>query len=210
MPVTIQISKTVYSVKDLINNPEYIDIKNKVLEKYFDINAIDKWYESVYEYETDKLKEFGFDVEKIYFSGFASQGDGAMFEGYFNLNKDSSIELISSYVQNGRVAKLIKNGLIEISVKFVHKGDYYHENSFIRDFEISHEGKLFYIEDYENIYSTLDSIDTMIINNYKSNCREIYKNLESSYDYLTSEKIIFETLEVNGFEFDELGNIFSE
>lgn len=207
MARTIQITKTVYSIEDLINNIEYIDIKQKALEKHYNINTDYNWYEGVYEAKTEELKEFGFDVEKIMFCGFASQGDGAMFEGQFYLTCSSNIDLIKSYIKNDRITKLIKNGLITIKVDFHHSGHYYHHKSYKYSFDIEHDGSKYSIEDYPNIYSTLNNLEDEITSNYETKCKEIYKSLEKSYDYLTSEKVIIETFQANEYEFDEFGNI---
>ena len=37
--------------------------------------------------------------------------------------------------------------------------------------------------------------------------RLIYKSLNNDYDYLTSEEAIMETIEANGYEFNENGKI---
>ena len=207
MPRTIQISKTVYSIEDLINNIEYADIKQEVLEKYYNINTDNNWYEGVYEAKTEELKGFGFDVEKIMFSGFASQGDGAMFEGDFRLDWQTDIDIINIYIKNPRIAKLVKNGNISVLCNFTHSGHYYHEKSYKYSFDIEHNGSKYSIEDYPNIYSTLNNLEDEITSDYETKCKEIYRSLEESYDYLTSEKVIIETFQANEYEFDEFGNI---
>jgi hypothetical protein len=39
-------------------------------------------------------------------------------------------------------------------------------------------------------------------------CREIYRALETEYDYLTSEEAIIETIEANEYEFTEDGELY--
>ena len=53
--------------------------QDKVVNKLSDINIISDWHESVYEYYDSKLKALGFYDIKMEFSGFYSQGDGAIF-----------------------------------------------------------------------------------------------------------------------------------
>ena len=60
--------------------------QEKAIEKFYDLNIYEGWWDSVYEMYMDRDTETGFDIDKIYFSGFHSQGDGAMFEG--SPNKD--------------------------------------------------------------------------------------------------------------------------
>ena len=40
-----------------------------------------EWWDFVFEDATEIGKLMGIDIDQIYFSGFASQGDGACFEG---------------------------------------------------------------------------------------------------------------------------------
>ena len=57
-------------------------IKEKVLDKYRDINVDHEWYDFTVDNLQKELEdEYGFSNVKISFSGFASQGDGASFTG---------------------------------------------------------------------------------------------------------------------------------
>ncbi len=59
-------------------------------ELYYPKDLIDKyrdvlvghgdWYESVYEHFKEMMSVIGIRVDKVYFSGFWSQGDGACFD----------------------------------------------------------------------------------------------------------------------------------
>lgn len=58
------------------------DEREKLLDKYRDINVEDEWWEFVYERAVEENAVLGIEVTKMRFSGFWSQGDGASFEGH--------------------------------------------------------------------------------------------------------------------------------
>lgn len=199
---TLTIEKTVYNLNDVKNNKDLLD---KVLEKYRDINVEhNEWYDNVYyDFKSNEgeAANKGFEVDRIYFSGFWSQGDGAMFEGKLvDINK-----IIDNSGINKRVIDLIKKGHINIYASFKHYGHYYHEKSYTNSFD--YDFNLDYISNLSNISSELDSLETYICDIYEDMCRDLYGTLEKEYYYLTSDEVILETLECNEYEFDENGKI---
>ena len=58
------------------------EVKTRVLEEYKDFNTAGfEWWDSVYESFKEDMRNIGVEVDRMYFSGFWSQGDGACFEG---------------------------------------------------------------------------------------------------------------------------------
>ena len=55
--------------------------KEKLIDKHRDVNVDYEWWDYTHENFKEQMKEIGVHVEKIYFSGFYSQGDGACFDG---------------------------------------------------------------------------------------------------------------------------------
>lgn len=67
-------------------------------------------------------------------------------------------------------------------------------------------GSLNYV--HENTVSCdFEDLESQIEEWRHNKCREIYHELETEYDYLTSDKAIEETLKINDYEFDEEGNL---
>jgi len=181
------------------------ELQQKVIEKNRDINTDFDWHESIFEYFKEDNEKY-FDIKNIYFTGFWSQGDGAMFE-YSGINENLLNEAIES-LNLPKWKKQILSTQICISGKGVQRGHYYHENSC--DHTI-------YIEDnnngyYQNIYDLIDlyssDIEDFIITKYKDICQDLYKNLENEHDYLQSDEVIKETLICNDYDFTEEGDIY--
>ena len=181
-------------------------VQEKVIEKKYDINLHHEWWESVYEmYMQD---ETGFDIDKIYFSGFASQGDGAMFEG--SPNKDILNFITPNYRNEAyqkdwsKVIKLIKNGHINIYGSFTHQGNYYHSKSYSDnlDAEMTND---WYGKNYSNIEDILEDILEEIREYYEDVCNKIYHSLEQEHEYYSSREAIEETISCNDYEFTEDG-----
>lgn len=182
------------------------EVQEKVIEKFHDINTHYDWWDGVYEmYMQD---ETGFDIDKIYFSGFWSQGDGAMFEGSPN---EDILNFITPAYNNqqyqkdwSRVIKLIKNGDINIYGSFKHSGHYYHSKSYSDnlDAEMTND---WYGKDYSNIEDILEDILEEIREYYEDLCNKIYHSLEQEYEHYTSRESIEETIISNEYEFTKDG-----
>lgn len=198
--------KTITQTINLFKFEELIEeVQQKVIEKNRYINTDFDWHESIFEsFKEDNEKYF--DIKNIYFTGFWSQGDGAMFE-YSGINENLLNEAIES-LNLPKWKKQILSTQICINGKGVQRGHYYHENSC--DHTI-------YIEDnnngyYQNIYDLIDlyssDIEDFIITKYKDICQDLYKNLENENDYLQSDEVIKETLICNDYDFTEEGDIY--
>lgn len=171
------------------------ELKAKILQNYRDINTNFEWWESVYDWKTEQATEKGFEIDRIYFSGFWSQGDGAMFEG--------RVIDVTKFMDgiNPHVKRLLQSGLLSVSCSFKHYGHYYHEKSYQHSFDADCPGQ------YDNIWLELERVEQNITSAYENYCGEIYAALEKEYEYLTSDEIITETLQANKYLFNEQGKI---
>ncbi len=191
----------IYKFKELSE-----EAQEKVIEKFHDINTHYDWWEHVYEmYKED---ETGFDIDKIYFRGFWSQGDGAMFEGSPNediLNFITPGYNNQQYQKNwSRVIKLIKNGDINIYGSFKQSGHYYHSKSYSDNLETEFTNDWQY-KNYSNIEDICEDILYEIREHYEDICNKIYDSLEQGYEYYTSREAIEESIIANEYEFTEDG-----
>lgn len=179
------------------------EAQQKTIEKYYAINVeYYDWYTPTTEQFKDMTKDF--EVEKVYFSGFASQGDGAMFE-YSGVTQelfDSAIDSLK--LPNYKKSAMKLSGCF--SAKGTHQGHY------------SHEKCCYHVMDFEPIYDNRDNINELfdthhieleeyITEKYEEIAKQLYRELESENDYLTSEEAIKETLIANEYEFTEDGVI---
>lgn len=184
------------------------EVQEKVIEKKYDINLHHDWWESIYEmYMQD---ETGFDIDKIYFSGFSSQGDGAMFVGSPN---EDILNFITPNYRNeayqkdwSKVIKLIKNDHINIYGSFTHgSGHYYHSKSYSDNLDAEMTNNDWYGKNYSNIEDILEDILEEIREYYEDVCNKIYRSLEQEYEYYSSREAIEETISCNDYEFTEDG-----
>lgn len=197
---TITTESKVYSFEDMINDPE---LKDKALEKHRDINTDYEWWDGTYEMWKEDLHERGFYETEISFSGFYSQGDGASFTGRVDVYK-----WIKKNDVDGTYRRLLPfiGNVIDYSdsLKRDRWHRYVHENttSLYMDWHIDT------LHNLSNVEALLDKLEEAIyLSHFKLNV-EIYRSLEREYDDMRSDEYILESLEQNGYEFDEEGNIF--
>ena len=190
----------VYTFEELAENSQQIAIDN-----HRDINTYDGWWEPIFEGITEDANKAGFHVGNIYFSGFWSQGDGAMFE-YTTLGDT----LLNKFVDQLDLSPMRKSWLRTQTFaqsEGKHSGHYYHENccSHVVDFEPNFST---YGNFWEWIGSFADQYEQFVISEYKTLCRELYSRLSKYNDELTSDEQVAETIIMNEFEFTKDGNNF--
>lgn len=180
-----------------------------LIEKYREINVDNSdWHEYVEEDWKARLKECGIEMEKMYFSGVCSQGDGACFEGNVeNLGAFMRAHKLSaSYPMMGEAAE---NGINFCLASWEHEGHYYHERS-LRFAHTDAEAEDFLQSTYdmqllgemgEAIIDKFDKeravVSDAIEDIVRGYCGDIYSALMAEYEYLTSADAVFETLEAN-------------
>ena len=193
------IEQKVYSFTELSEA-----VQKKVIEKNYEINIHHDWYECITESYEDENKYF--EVNKVYFSGFWSQGDGAMFE-YSGIKQT----LIDEFIDSLNLSPMRKGWLennIYVSGKGKHRGHYYHENccNHAIYWEVDN-GDLHWSDNlYQWLESFEDEFEIFVIDKYKDLCCDLYRDLEQHYEYLTSEEMIVETIKFNEYEFFENGD----
>jgi hypothetical protein len=178
--------------------------QSKIVSKNNDIAIFDDWYKDVYEEfkELDEVKNSGFEIDKIYFTGFSSQGDGAMFEGGVT-DIGPFLKLFTPPVNDGdqKIIDLITMEEITITCSIIHdNGRYYHSNS-----------ANFYVcvnNEPHDVELDLTNIRANIIKSYRTLCDTLYKMLERAYDGMTTIEYISEYFMANEYEFYETGKIY--
>jgi hypothetical protein len=179
------------------------------LDQHRDWNVTDfDWWEGVYDDFKEDMAANGIFVDKMYFSGFSSQGDGACFEGHI---QDLPLFLSSHALGYPKLALLLKHTSSELHMHWVHTGRYYHENSLSFDADY-HENFLFDQGRGNELVTTVlelqcdgvaEESDAFIKENpqlIRHHCQTLYASLEAEYDYLTSDETLTETLRNNDIE----------
>lgn len=199
------IETKVYSFNELTE-----DAKEKAREWYREGEPHHDWHEPTIDNFKEQTHQNGFVITNVYFSGFWSQGDGAMFE-YDGI----SDELLEKFVDTLGLSPMRKNWLMNnlyAHAQGRHSGHYYHSGCCSHQIEWEIDNAQIDYHQHENFYrwieSFADDFETYIEEFYGELCDELYRNLESDYEWLMSDECIDEILIINEYEFTEDGNIF--
>lgn len=180
-----------------------------LIEKYRNINVDYDWWDSVYDMFREDMKAVGIGVQRMYFSGFYSQGDGACFEGslgnaltYLDHHHKDQFPMIRKLLEAG-------GGLY---VRCEHSGRYYHENctSFWVDADTLtgmidqptefHEQV---VEQWQELLEDeLSDFEKAVIDQWREYMGQLYSNLEEEYDHLTSDEAVWDAIEANELDQD--------
>jgi hypothetical protein len=172
------------------------------------------WWESTEEYWAEKLEGLGIytDTNKMHFSGFHSQGDGACFTGSINLKEfleahpDLKKEHAKLYMavipfdHRGAACeyydlKLTRHGFTNYNhEKSVHLGSW--DINILPEYD-TEEG-----EDYERL---IIDAEADIEGQCRDYMKELYRDLEKDYEYMQSMECFLE--EVDYKDFDEEGEL---
>ena len=156
-----------------------------------------EWWDSVYDAAKNMAECIGIDIDEIYFSGFCSQGDGAMFIGSYSYKKGWK-KALTSYAGDAEIMR-IGQGLQDAqktvfygaTASTTHRGHYYHECcmpvSVDMDDRIS-----------QAAFSQIEDDITECLRDF---ARWIYKQLEVEYEYLTSDGAVRGSIEASEMEF---------
>lgn len=149
-----------------------------------------EWWDGVYEQQDEKMKAMGFIISDKMFSGFWSQGDGAVILGtisYFDFLKQTpeGIALLVSL----KLRSVKDEEDYDGAATFTHSGRYCHEHSYSVSLQTNAED----IEELsDSIHDFVEAnIDEWIVELNK----EFYRALEAEYDYLTSDECLREHYE---------------
>ena len=186
--------------------------KDELIDKhrYWNVEHID-WWDCTYDDFKKQMTAIGIRVDRMYFSGFSRQGDGACFEGRV---EDWSLFLPKVEITNDVLVEFIRN---HWSFRVEHSGRYYHENCTFFSTDMPNpdgESDDWFLERYgpypwdaDDIRSKawlavlrgfdFSSMEEMFRDAFKDHMRQLYKNLEKEHDYLTSDEVVWESLEAN-------------
>lgn len=181
------------------------ELQAKVLEYHRNINIDDSsWCEHIIDDWHVKLESLGFHGAVIQWSGFYSQGDGACFDA--TIDVDSFAGMMGS-----SLAKVYADEIWAIDMDIVSKGPcmYNHEKS--RYLHCSLSGR-----NYKAITQPVRSVVAKDLEIFLQKaeqlrhklCNLIYKDLQTDYEYLTSDAQVRECLISNEYEYRADGTLF--
>lgn len=211
------------------------EAKEKVKQWWYEHGLWDEWYDDTYERFKEEGYALGFNIGRINFSGFYSQGDGACWSGQIDIvawlrsHCEDCIALEAWYqlIQEGWTEKHIPIGFG--SNHYSHSGtmscSYWDgmigDPDSIKDLEPEHQ-----LMQQESIFKGMNALDLLNIitssdfefksmsdiaeaveESARDYADELYKQLREEYEYLTSEKNLIESCEANDWQFNNEGEM---
>ena len=188
----------------------------------------DDWHECVYERFKEEGYAKGFSIDEIQFSGFSSQGDGASWTGCVYLMPFIEHFVTHEHPEFSRytvLLELLRNDWVDPRMDVSRKSFYYNHSG-----TMSYEGiKCFASLGEDNgdviehgilqgasVYELDQAIDTerlvceleeFAISRAKEYADEIYNALREEYEGYTSEENFKELIYINGWRFNNKGEI---
>ena len=174
--------------------------KEKALGDYTNNFDFDFHAEYVKEDFKTQMELIGIEIDNIYYSGFWSQGDGAMFTGGYSYNKGWKQKLkeyspldTELFEIGNELQQIQRKYFYSVTTNITHSNSrYYHENTAVFDHS-------------DEFYNSDDDVDKLEYE-LRNLMKVLYKRLEREYYYQTSMEA-FEEFEAYEYEFDEEGNI---
>ena len=163
------------------------------------------WYDSVYDDAKTIGKLMGIDINKIYFSEFYSQGDGACFEGSYRYAKGSA-KAVREYAPTDKELHRIASELAKLQRKFFYRIS----GSVKQSGHYSHSRCTQIILENADAQGYGDSLPAKIDDAVSELLRDfmdwIYKMLRTEWEYLNSDEQVDETIRINEYNFTENGS----
>jgi hypothetical protein len=216
MPREVTTTRTVYKFDELSQ-----DAQQRALEKLYDINSFDDWYEFVFDWFADPCSgileplETGLEYVSCSFTGFSHQGQGASIEFQIDDVKKYANWLLNKYPERDAKEQAKNLRILRRYLKWA-------PDSLEHDGYTSKQGRGFYYQDYAPIDFSPNENWNQPIKYLKHLCdvlndasethkhyldREAFAMLEREYDSLHSEDAIKEAIDANEYEFDADGRI---
>ena len=157
------------------------------------------WSEGVLDDAKEIGKYMGMDIDRIYFSGFWSQGDGACFEGTWRAG-DVQADKLKEYAPQDKKLHRIVDGLAELAKEYPdgyftvkHRGHYSHSGCTSFDVELpcEQEEELEYDSPaYKVLQVKLGKDEDTLVELARDFMDWIYRTLEKEWDYQNSDVIV--------------------
>lgn len=184
------------------------------LEHFRYINVNYHWWEDDYNDFKSLCATLGITIDKIYFRGFYSQGDGSCFASKVDLPafiKGLAEQSWKSYAPtleldiekcpiSPRIINLIEKEVIETEIWTETSHRYYFLHYRSQNYLYQKSNR-----DYIRIEEELTKLDKWAKKILEILNDHLYKSLEETYYYLTSDKAIQEAIEANEYYFTANG-----
>jgi hypothetical protein len=177
-------------------------IKDELIEKYRSINVDYEWWDCIYADLKIEMETKGISVSDMHFSGFYSQGDGACFTGRIDMAQFLKVHQL----EQKYMAATFFAGQGELWANLDQGNSrYYHEQtvsaSLVADSYNNYEEDSTRYQVYETMQKVLDDEWKDLEDDVNNICRgymqDLYRNLRDEHEHLTSDEVVWETIEAN-------------
>ena len=179
---------------------ELCELSERAKENARDIcrnyNVEHNWWESLFDDAKQLATIFGIDINKIYFTGFSYQGDGACFSGSYEYSKGWKKKLLDYAPNNGKLL-VIGERLQEAQRRLFYSGSATTE----RRGHYSHSGCMVVNVDYGDSQSLSREPEEEIVQVLREFANWIYSRLRNEFVWLTSNEMVEESIQTNEIEF---------
>lgn len=184
--------------------------KDELIEKYRDINVeYEGWWEWVYADFKSEMQSVGVEIDDINFRGFWSQGDHATFSCDMRRSVATFMEAHGLNLHYNAIYKLAVQYGVYIGKKLdkyseVEVESWEHYDA-CEDEDMNEFYQKQYEEEVEATYTEFDKDVIKILEEYE---HDLYRQLEREYDSLTSDEVVWESIQANDLdsEWDEFIN----
>jgi hypothetical protein len=210
------------------------EAKERVKQWWYEHGAEHGWHEYVYENVKEEGADLGFDIGRMNFSGFYSQGDGACWSGHIDVVVWLRTHTEDSIAREAWI-QLINEGWTDKRMPIGFDGRYSHSGTMnigywegligdpdgIKDLEPDHQlmqrdtifkgmtplDLLNIITSSDFPYKSMADIAEAIEQSAKDYADELYNRLRDEYEYITGEENLIEMCDINDWKFDEEGGM---
>jgi hypothetical protein len=204
------------------------EAKEKVKQWWCEHGIWDDWYDDTYERFKEEGYALGFVIDKMNFTGFYSQGDGACWEGQIDVATWLKTHTEDSIARDAWCA-LIAEDFCDKHFSIHFRGRYSHSNTMtcvgwdwvseMEDEPASYlkQSSIFKGMRYSDLYNLIrtsdfpytdpNDIEQAGFESAKEYADELYKRLREEYEYLTSEESLIESCDANDWQFNEEGEM---
>lgn len=181
------------------------DIPQSIIDEHRYIDVQDSWwYEPVIEHFVEEQRDQGLNInpKDIQFSGFCSQGDGASFTGGVVPCLSDWITRHSDPALYPFTTLMMAHDEVSWYFKLERTGTHYHHEYTVRGYLVI-EDDLDLIYDREHpmiephwetwiaqFHDEQDRLEEALTDHCRALMRDLYKQLNDEYDYLTSDDYI--------------------
>lgn len=235
------VQKEVYTFGELLRLEEEGTVDSRVVEqvreKLQEWATDGDWWEYTVDLWEEALEQVGFTEVKIYFSGFANQGDGASFEARVNVEKvaaflstdippcesinvgeDGKTEQFLPWVV-GRMGGKVRGGKVTRPAyrRIARIAEEWLEGSIVRDryLRYAHENTCTLSVEWQTYGEHTNRRLEALVKQFEADaedlrvslCHAIYRSLREEYEWLTSDEQLTESSEANEYMFDARGRM---